>query len=249
MALIPIKQGGRGRSAASLRARALLLFATAILLLGLVGAPTATPESRIVIRGAASGTHLRLSLGGSSLIVTGPMAEISEGCHFTRGHGAAACSLTGVGSVEVGTGPSDDKVEVLERLPVPLTAYLGAGSDKLIGSGERDTCYPQATARNRCIGGGGNDVCISGPVNTDCVGDGGDDYCQTSDGSDGCWGGPGDDYCEMGAGHDGCHGEGGNDTLYGGPSSDQLYGGSGFDRCDGSPGIGRSQECESGRRR
>ena len=106
---------------------------------------------------------------------------------------------------------------MLDPLPVPLTAYLGSGSDKLIGNAEADTCYPQGTRRNRCIGGPGDDICISAPVNTDCVGGAGDDYCRVRDGSDGCWGGPGRDVCVMGSGHDGCHGEGGADRLYGGP--------------------------------
>ncbi len=218
-------------------------LAAAALLLLLV-ASEATPERRIVIRGAASGTHLRLSVDGSSLRVTGPMAEASGGCRFTRGHGAAACSLSGAGGVEIQTGPADDKVEVFDPLPVPLTAYLGAGSDKLVGNAESDTCYPQGTPRNRCIGEGGDDICISAPVNTDCVGGGGDDYCRTSAGSDGCWGGPGNDICLMGAGEDGCHGDAGNDRLYGGPGADQLYGGAGRDYCDGEPGLGKSHECE-----
>jgi Ca2+-binding RTX toxin-like protein len=218
------------------------LGAAALLLLILAG--RAAPEGRIVIHGAATGTHLRLSLGGGDLIVTGPMAEAPEGCSLVRGHGAATCPLSGVGQVEVDTGPANDKVEVLEKLPVPLIAYLGAGSDKLIGNGEADSCHPQGTPRNRCIGGGGNDVCASGPVNTDCVGGPGSDVCKTSDGSDGCWGGPGNDYCSMGAGEDGCHGEGGDDRLYGGPGADQLYGGGGSDLCDGEAGIGKAHECE-----
>jgi Ca2+-binding RTX toxin-like protein len=172
------------------------------------------------------------------------MAESPLGCHLTLGLRAAACPLAEVGGVEVDMGPADDKVEVLNRLPVPLTAYLGTGSDKLIGHGERDTCSPEGSARNRCIGGAGDDICISGPVNTDCVGGAGDDYCKTSGGSDGCWGGPGDDVCYMGAGHDGCHGEEGDDRLFG-TASDQLYGGPGFDYCDGGPGGGHSHECES----
>jgi Ca2+-binding RTX toxin-like protein len=225
----------------------LTLGVAGLLLLG--SAPAAIPQGTIVIHGAASGTHLRLSVDGSALIVTGPMEAASDGCRFTRGHGAVACPLAGVGSIEVDTGPADDKVEVLSPLPAPLTAHLGDGSDKLIGNSERDFCYPEGTPRNRCIGEGGNDVCISGPVNTDCVGGPGNDYCQTGSGSDGCWGGPGDDFCSMGAGQDGCHGEGGNDRLYGGPSSDQLYGGAGYDLCDGLPGLGQSHECESGRRR
>ncbi len=223
--------------------RALASLAVAALLL-LVVASAATPEDRVVIRGAASGTHLRLSVSGSSLLVTGPMSDATEGCRFTRGHGAATCSLAGVGGIEVDTGPADDKVTVLDRLPVPLTAYLGEGSDKLIGNAEPDTCYPQGTPRNRCIGEGGNDVCISAPVNTDCVGGGGDDYCKTGKGSDGCWGGPGNDVCLMGDGQDGCHGEGGDDRLYGGPGGDQLYGGNGSDYCDGEPGLGKAHECE-----
>lgn len=222
--------------------RALTSLATATLLL-LAVAGSATPESRIVIRGTESGTHLRLSVSGSSLLVTGPMSDATEGCRFSRGHGAASCSLRDVGAIEIETGPNDDKVTVLDRLPVPLTAYLGSGSDKLVGNGEPDTCYPQGTPRNRCIGEGGNDICISAPINTDCVGGGGDDYCKTSDGSDGCWGGPGVDICLMGAGQDGCHGEGGNDHLYGGPGGDQLYGGGGADHCVVQGG--RIHECES----
>jgi hypothetical protein len=201
----------------------------------------------IVIRGASSGSHLRLTVSGSQLLVDGRLAEASPvGCRLTRGHRAAACWLPAAGSVVVEMGPSDDKVEVLDPLPVPLTAYLGDGSDKLIGNSERDTCYPQGERRNRCVGEGGDDVCIAGPDNTDCVGGPGDDYCRASTGSDGCWGGPGDDVCEMGAGQDGCHGEAGEDRLFGGPAPDRLYGGSGRDYCDGGPGVGRSQECETG---
>ncbi len=221
-----------------------ILALAGTLLLGL--APAAIPQGALTIQGAASGTHLRLSVNGSTLVVTGPMEALSGSCGFIRGRGAAACPLTNIGSIEVNTGPGSDKVEVLSPLPAPLTAHLGAGSDKLIGNSERDFCYPEGTPRNRCVGGGGNDVCISGPVNTDCVGGPGNDYCQTGRGSDGCWGGPGNDVCRMGSGSDGCHGEGGNDRLYGGPGSDQLYGGPGYDYCNGLPGVGRSHECESG---
>jgi Ca2+-binding RTX toxin-like protein len=168
------------------------------------------------------------------------------GCSHLRGQHALSCPLAGVDRIEVDMGPADDKVEVLDRLPIPLTAHLGAGSDKLIGNGERDTCYPEGTKRNRCIGGGGNDVCITGQRNSDCVGGPGDDYCKHGAGSDGCWGGPGNDVCYMGPGQDGCHGEGGDDRLYGGAGADQLYGGSGRDYCDGGPGVGRSHECETG---
>jgi hypothetical protein len=212
--------------------RALAAFGVATLLL-LITAGPATTEGRIVIHGAEAGTHLRLSLSGGALIVTGPMAEATEGCQLALSNGAATCPLSGIGQIEVDTGPGEDKVDVLEKLPVPLIAYLGAGSDKLIGNGEVDSCHPQGTPRNRCIGNGGNDV--GGP---------GNDYCKTSDGSDGCWGGPGSDYCSMGAGQDGCHGEAGNDRLYGGPGADQLYGGEGSDFCDGEEGLGKARECE-----
>lgn len=216
----------------------------------LVSAPgTAFTDGSVVIRGAASGTHLRLTVSGSSLLVSGPMAAVSRGCRFTRSHRTAVCRLSGVGSIEIETGPAGDKITVLDRLPVPLTVYLGAGSDKLIGNAEPDTCYPQGTPRNRCIGNGGDDICISAPINTDCVGGGGDDYCKTSDGSDGCWGGAGRDVCLMGQGHDGCHGNAGADLLYGGPASDRLYGGANVDHCDGGPGIGHSRACEAGPRR
>jgi hypothetical protein len=214
-----------------------------------LGGTQAMPQGKVVVRGAASGSHLKLSLSGDRLVVHGLMAASRPaGCRRAR-RTAAVCPLRGVSSVEVDTGPSGDFVEVLDRLPVPLTVYLGDGSDKFIGNGERDTCYSQGAKRNRCVGGGGDDICITGQRNSDCVGGPGNDYCRHGAGSDGCWGGPGRDVCVMGPGQDGCHGGGGRDRLYGGPSPDRLYGGQGNDRCDGGPGRGRSQGCERGPRR
>jgi Ca2+-binding RTX toxin-like protein len=193
---------------------------------------------QIVIDGADSGSHMYLRVAGNTLEIHGYMApNTPTGCRFTDFRRDAVCSLSGVDSIEAVMGPSDDKIEVLDSLPVPLTTYLGKGSDKLIANNEPDTCYPQGTRRNRCIGGGGNDVCITGPRNSDCVGGPGNDYCRHSTGSDGCWGGPGDDTCIMGPGKDGCHGDGGNDILHEGSGSGKLYGGSGNDQLygDGSP--------------
>lgn len=227
--------------------RALPTLGLAILLCGVL-AGSASPEGEIVIRGAGSGSHLRLEISGSRLLVRGQLAHARQiGCR-THGREAASCRLADVGSVVIETGPANDKVKVLDRLPIPLTVYLGTGSDKLIGNGEADTCYPEGTRRNRCVGGPGADICIAKPVNTDCVGGAGNDYCRMSSGSDGCWGGPGRDTCLMGRGQDGCHGEGGDDRLYGGLGADQLYGGPGFDYCDGGPGRGHSHECEDGPR-
>jgi hypothetical protein len=231
--------------------RRALLTGTVVVTLAFFGlSSSASPRGGIIlIRGAGSGSHLRLAVSGGQLLVDGRLtAEQPSGCRLARGYRAASCRLADASSIIVEMGPADDKVSVLDPLPVPLTAYLGSGSDKLIGSAEADTCYPQGSARNRCVGGGGNDFCISGPDNTDCVGGPGNDYCKTSDGSDGCWGGPGQDECVMGGGQDGCHGEGGADRLFGGAGSDQLYGGGGSDYCDGGPGLGKSHECESGPR-
>ena len=223
------------------------LALTAALLLTLACA-TAVPEGQVVVRGAASGTHLKLSLRGDRLVVHGWMARrAGAGCRLRR-RNFAICPLRGAGGIEVNMGPRGDFVEVLDRMPLPLTVHLGAGSDKFIGNGEPDTCYSEGSRRNRCVGGPGNDICITGNRNSDCVGGPGNDYCKHGAGSDGCWGGPGNDICIMGAGEDGCHGEGGHDRLYGGPSPDQLYGGKGYDRCDGLPGRGKSHGCEAGLR-
>lgn len=229
--------------------RRLAVFALAGL--GLLLAPAAAnPAGQISIVGAHSGTHLKLSVEGPRLVVKGPMAGVHQrGCRYTRGHTKAVCRLRGVSRIVVKTGPSGDFVRVVDRLPAPLTVYLGDGSDKFIGSAERDTCYPQGARRNRCIGRGGNDVCITGRDNSDCVGGGGNDYCRHGGGSDGCWGGPGRDICVMGPGQDGCHGNGGADRLFGGAGADQLYGGRGFDYCDGFPGRGKSHACSAGPRR
>ena len=227
------------------------LAAGALAVVALLAVPSAAaPAEQIVVYGAASGSNLTIRARGGQILVKGSMAHQPPlGCHFTRGHSHAVCSLAHAAAMEVQMGPSNDFVRVADRLPFPLTVHLGDGSDRFVGSGERDTCYSEGSARNRCIGGGGNDTCITGPRNSDCVGGPGDDYCQHEGGSDGCWGGPGDDVCLMGGGQDGCHGERGNDRLYGGPSADQLYGGPGYDYCDGGPGWGKSHECDAGPRR
>lgn len=215
-----------------------------------IGGTTASTRGQIVVHGAHSGSHLQLSVHGSHLVVDGWMARAQPaGCRFRRHREIAICNLADAGSVELDMGPSADMVKVLDPLPAPLTVRLGDGSDKFIGNNEVDTCYPEGSRRNRCVGGGGNDICITGSQNSDCVGGPGNDYCKHGAGSDGCWGGPGQDVCLMGAGHDGCHGGGGNDRLYGGPSSDRLYGEGGRDHCDGGRGWGRSQTCEAGPRR
>lgn len=225
----------------------LAALASTLVLAALLLPSTASTAGKIVIRGASSGSHLRVSARPRAIVVHGFMAKRGlQGCRFTHGRNAAACPLRGMDAVEIVMGPSNDKVEIVHKLPVPLTTYLGKGEDKLIGNGERDTCYPQGTKRNRCIGGPGNDICITGPRNSDCVGGAGNDYCRHSTGSDGCWGGPGDDVCVMGPGMDGCHGEAGDDRLYGGPGADQLYGGRGRDYCNGGPGRGKSHGCELG---
>jgi Ca2+-binding RTX toxin-like protein len=232
------------------RGRKIAGVAAAVAALVLLCFPAgATPEGTIVIRGAESGSTLKLSVEDDRIVVKGYMsARPSPGCRRSDGRHGATCSLAGVGLVEIRMGPSGDFVEILEKLPVPATIYLGDGSDMVIAIGESDTCYPGGARRNGCVLGAGDDVCVTGDRNSDCVGGPGNDFCKHGDGSDGCWGGPGDDTCVMGPGMDGCHGDGGDDRLYGGASPDQLYGGSGDDFCDGGLGIGKSHICETGPR-
>ena len=221
-----------------------LAFALATLL---VAPSVASPAGQIVLYGAPSGSHLTLYSSPNRIVAKGFMASTPPaGCHLAGNHMRAICRVSGISSIEVIMGPANDFVEVATPMPVPVTAHLGGGSDKMIGNSEVDNCFSEGARRNRCIGGGGNDVCITGVQNSDCVGDAGNDYCETQNGSDGCWGGEGDDICKMGPGMDGCHGEAGNDQLYGGANPDQLYGGSGFDYCDGGPGRGKSHSCDSG---
>lgn len=223
---------------------------TAVVLLALPSA--ATPARKIVIYGASSGSTLTLTKKhhGRLIVVKGKMAhQRPRGCHFTSGHRKAVCPTRNAHQIEIQMGRHGDMVRVADKMPFPLTVYLGPGSDKFIGNAERDICFPGGARRNRCIGRGNNDVCITGNRNSDCVGGGGNDYCRHGRGSDGCWGGPGQDICIMGAGRDGCHGGPGRDRLYGGPGQDQLYGGRGYDYCNGQRGWGRSHGCNAGPRR
>jgi RTX calcium-binding nonapeptide repeat (4 copies) len=228
--------------------RAALAVASALALLLALGSAAAAPQRQVIVHGAASGSHLELSLRGNDLVVKGWMAPPAAGggCRLAHHRNLAVCRLDRADAIEVDMGPAGDFVEVVDSLPVPLTVHLGDGSDKFIGNDEADTCYSEGARRNRCVGGGGDDICITGELNSDCVGGPGDDYCRHGAGSDGCWGGPGRDVCIMGPGQDGCHGEGGEDQLYGGGSADKLYGGRDRDLCDGGPGWGYSLECEAG---
>ncbi len=224
-----------------------LAVGAAALAIALLAAPTAAETAgQIVVFGSESGSHLTVSTDGGKITVEGNMGRAPLGCRLVQGHRVAVCPIAGSDRFELDMGPAGDFVEVVKPLPLSLTVHLGAGSDKFIGNGERDTCYSEGSRRNRCVGGPGNDICITGNQNSDCVGGAGNDYCQTGAGSDGCWGGPGNDVCYMGPGEDGCHGEGGNDELYGGPGADQLYGGTGVNYCDGLPGLGKSHECIKG---
>jgi hypothetical protein len=246
------RQGWRNRGLAGLAMAATCLAALALsALTASTGASTDSRASapRVVIHGTTRGSTLALNVRRNHLVLKGRMARRHQhGCRFRRHHLRAVCRLAGKSYIRLKMGPRGDFVRVEHRLPLPLVVSLGRGSDKFIGNGERDICFPGASRRNRCVGGPGNDTCITGPRNSDCVGGTGNDYCEASTGSDGCWGGPGRDVCRMGPGHDGCHGEGGNDRLYGGSSSDQLYGGRGYDYCDGGPGVGKSHTCEAGPR-
>lgn len=258
--------GGRlasGHSAAQRRLRWLLLALAAVAVLALSTSHTAAaPDGKIVVHGANSASHLRLTVNGKDIVVDGVTSGEPIGCQSGK---PLTCPTAGVASIEIIMGPAGDKVEVLDKLPIPLTVHLGAGSDKFIGNGERDTCYSEGAKRNRCYGGAGDDICITGQKNSDCVGDGGDDYCRHGAGSDGCWGDcfyhvftgkgkgedpcqgkPGDDTCVMGPGQDGCHGGAGDDRLYEGTGTGKLYGERGHDFCDGGPGVGRSTGCEAG---
>jgi Ca2+-binding RTX toxin-like protein len=221
----------------------LAVAATALLTAGPVA--TAGTDGMIVVRGPSYESHMRLSVEGDRIIISGQHSS-TVGCDQVEGQKLLSCPTAGAGRIELIMGPQNDKVQVGERLPVPLTVRLGGGSDKFLGHDEDDTCYSEGAKKNRCLGGGGDDICITGPLNSDCVGAEGDDYCKHLGGSDGCFGGPGNDVCDMGSGKDGCHGGPSNDKLDGGPDPDQLYGDAGKDFCDGGPGVGYSHNCETG---
>jgi hypothetical protein len=240
--------------AASLLGAAAIAFIAILALLPTPAetAPTASARpGALMIAGRPGADHVRIrvSTNGKRFKIRGKVRTSGpHRCKKRHHRTRRRCAVRDVTAIVVDMGRGGDKLEILDSMPVPVTGLLGPGSDKMIGAGENDTCLPQGARRNRCIGGGGNDVCISGPRNTDCVGGPGNDYCETQGGSDGCFGGPGRDICKMGGGHDGCHGDGGNDQLFGGPSSDKLYGGAGNDYCDGGRGVGRSYTCERGPR-
>jgi len=119
--------------------RALLTAVVVLAFFGLTS--SASPRGGIVlIRGADAGSHLRLTVSSGELLVNGQLAaEVPSGCRLAPGYSAASCGLAEISSVVIEMGSANDKITVLDPLPVPLTAYLGSGSDKLIGNTEDDT--------------------------------------------------------------------------------------------------------------
>src|SRR4051794_23177053 len=112
--------------------RRILLTATLTAALMATSVAAVSGAGQIVIRGADSGSHLHLKVSGDTLVVHGYMAsQAPDGCRFTQFRTDAVCSLAGVDSIQIVMGPSGDKIEVDDALPVPLTTYLGRGSDKL----------------------------------------------------------------------------------------------------------------------
>src|SRR6185437_3996358 len=88
-------------------ARWLVAFAASAVLLLAFGSASASPQGEVVVRGAASGSHLKLSLANGNLVVHGWMApEAGAGCRLTHHRNLAVCRLRNVGGVEVDMGPS-----------------------------------------------------------------------------------------------------------------------------------------------
>ena len=180
-----------------MRSRALLIVGVLAASLSVAGSD-APSQGPIMIRTADSGSHLRLAIRGTQLLVHGHMARTQPvGCRFSRGRSAATCALRSASAVVVEMGPSDDKIEVLDPLPVPLTAYLGSGSDKLIGNAEADQT---SAGSDGCWGGPGPDVCRMGRGQDGCHGEAGDDRLYGGPAGDQLYGGKGSDYCDGGPG-------------------------------------------------
>ena len=165
-------------------------------LAALLLAPTAAvPEGKIVIDCPGFSSHLRISVSNGNVLVNGQMTDNPEGCTITEGHRAAVCPIAGAaGSKSTWAEPAtSSKCATRCRSRSPSTSATARTSSSATTS--RTPATPKGSRRNRCIGDGGDDVCITGAQNSDCVGGAGNDYCRTSAGSDGCWGGPGDDVC------------------------------------------------------
>src|SRR5678815_394036 len=99
-----------------------------IALIVLVIPSSATPARKIVIYGAHSGSTLTLAKKrhGRIIVVKGRMAhQRPRGCHFTRGHRKAICRTRGARAIEIQMGPRGDMVRVANKMPFPLTVYLG----------------------------------------------------------------------------------------------------------------------------
>ncbi|MEV4639380.1 calcium-binding protein [Actinoplanes sp. NPDC049548] len=130
---------------------------------------------------------------------------------------------------------------VVNNSDLTITAYGGAGNDKLVGGPKADALHGEdpcdgATGNDKIYGKGGDDLIYAGD---------GSDYVSAGDGDDRVLGDsdcltaphrPGNDVIHGGNGVDDIFGDNGNDKLYGGDGNDFLTGWGGADRIEGGAG-------------
>lgn len=159
-----------------------------------------------------------------------------------------------------------NKLPVIGDGPMSITAYGGAGDDRLEGANGADALMGGTgndvlighEASDRLAGNEDQDLLFGDEILTESeqvagykaghdtlAGGEGNDQLYGGRGNDVLWGGLGNDRMSGGLGDDDLYGEGGHDTLYGDEGKDilkgdagddRLYGGDGNDRAEGASG-------------
>ncbi|GIF21389.1 Ca2+-binding RTX toxin-like protein [Actinoplanes tereljensis] len=129
----------------------------------------------------------------------------------------------------------DGNDSVRNNAGIPMTAYAGAGNDKVIGGTAGETLFGEA-GNDSIWGNGGNDT-VNGGTGNDSLNTGdGNDVAYGGDGKDTIVTGAGNDYPRGDAGNDAIYTQDGNDHVWGGPGNDRILGGNGNDVAYGEAG-------------
>jgi Ca2+-binding RTX toxin-like protein len=226
-----------------------------IVLAALAAAPSAVASELKVVAGTltyvdtdpAAANNVTVTLSGSTFTVTDSgrsgrnAIQITSDGTCTGGRGTGTCPATGVGSINIGTGPGNDTIKVVPATPSLLAG--GDGNDKLTG-GFADDILNGGAGADTLNGGGGRDTADysdrTNPVTVTLDGKAGDGEAGENDnvGSDveNVSGGAGNDVLTGSDADNVLAGNGGDDTLSGGDGNDNLQGGAGNDTLAGGNG-------------
>ncbi|MBK0399887.1 S8 family serine peptidase [Limibaculum sp. M0105] len=148
-------------------------------------------------------------------------------------------NLTLSGSAQVIGNDAANEIIVTADFASAGNRIVAGGGDDLVRTGSGDDSIDGGEGRDLLESGLGNDVILGGGSDDTIFAGAGHDRAEGGAGADTIWGESGDDTLDGGAGNDVVMGGIGSDTISGGGDDDRLDGGTGDDRITGGAGNDR----------